>query len=46
MILQAQCTIADRFLPVCSMLPAFIEHKLRCTEGIQDKFVKHHSGPF
>lgn len=25
----------------CSILPAFIEHKLWCTEGIQDKFVKH-----
>lgn len=30
------------FLPSCSRLPAFIEHKLWHTEGIQDKFVKHH----
>lgn len=33
-------------LPLSSLLPASIEHKLCHTEGIQDKFVKHHVRPF
>lgn len=42
MTLQAQDPITDHFLPACSTLPAFMEHKLWRTEGIQDKFIKHH----
>lgn len=46
MLLRAQRPIVNCFLPACSTLSAFTEHKLWRTEGIQDKFVKHHVRPF